>query len=47
MIYKVSEDEITVTFNEMGVDYEQLKEPLTLAKLANEITYKRCKMAIE
>lgn len=46
LIYKVSEKEIVVAFNEFG-DYERLKQPLTLVKLANEITYKRQKMAID
>jgi hypothetical protein len=41
IIYKVNHDEIVVSFNEMH-DFENFKQPLNLALLANEVTYKRC-----
>ncbi len=27
--------------------YEEMKQPIALVILANEVTYKRCKMAID
>jgi hypothetical protein len=46
VVFKVSDEEIVVAFNEMQ-EYEQMKQPICLVILANEITYKRCKMAID
>jgi len=45
-VFKVNEEEIVVAFNEMQ-EYEEMKQPICLVILANEITYKRCKMAID
>ena len=45
-MYKVSEEELTIAFNEMH-DFENMKQPLSAVLLANEITYKRCKMALD
>ena len=38
VVYKVSNDEITIAFNEMH-EFEQFKQPLSAVLLANEITY--------
>lgn len=38
LVYKVSNDEIVVAFNEMH-EFEQFKQPLSLVLLANEVTY--------
>jgi len=46
VVFKVSDEEIVVAFNEMQ-EYEEMKQPICLVILANEITYKRCKMAID
>lgn len=46
IVYKTTGDEITVAFNEMQ-DFEAFKQPLALVVLANEVTYQRCKMAIQ
>jgi hypothetical protein len=37
-VYRTSDEEVTVAFSEMQ-PYEEMKQPLTLALLANEITY--------
>ena len=46
IVYKVANDEVVVAFNE-PVEPDQLKQPLSLVMLANEVTYQRCKMALE
>ncbi|CDW76925.1 dna-binding protein smubp-2 [Stylonychia lemnae] len=46
IVYKVNEDQIVVSFREMH-DFESLRQPLSLVILANEITHKRCKEALE
>ena len=46
IIYKVHHDEIIVSFNEM-YDFENFKQPLNLALLANQVTYKRCQVALD
>ena len=46
IVYKVSDEELTIAFNEMH-DFENMKQPLSAVLLANEITYKRCKMALD
>ena len=45
IVYKVTGQEIIVAFTEMH-EFEEFKQPMSLAKLANEITYQRCKMAM-
>jgi hypothetical protein len=45
-VYKVSNDEIILSYNEMH-EFESLKQPVTGILLANEITYKRCKIALD
>ena len=57
IVYKVNEDQITVSFREMhdfviinlfnNFNQDSLKQPLALVILANEITHKRCKEALE
>lgn len=39
-------DEIVVSYNQMH-EFDTLKQPITVIKLANEITYKRCKIALD
>ena len=46
IIYKVNNDEIVVSFNEMH-DFENFKQPLNLAMLANQVTYQRCNTALQ
>ena len=45
-VYRTTGEDITITFNEMQ-DFESFKQPLALVVLANEVTYQRCKMAIQ
>ena len=46
IVYKVSQEVLTIAFNEMH-DFENMKQPLSAVLLANEVTYKRCKMALD
>lgn len=46
IVYKVHHDEIVVSFNEM-FDFENFKQPLNLCLLANQVTYQRCKGALD
>lgn len=42
IVYKVTNDEIVISFNEMH-DFENFKQPLNIALLANNVTYQRSK----
>jgi len=46
IIYKVTNEEIVVSFNEMH-DFENFRQPLNLALLANQVTYQRSKDALD
>jgi len=46
IVYKVLRDEIIVSYNEMH-DFENFKQPLNMALLANTVTYERCKQALD
>jgi hypothetical protein len=46
IVYKVNNEEIILSYNEMH-EFESLKQPVTGILLANEITYKRCKIALD
>ena len=46
IVYKVSEEELVIAFNEMH-EFESMKQPLSAVLLANEVTFQRCKMALD
>ena len=46
IVYKVNNEEIVIAFNEMH-EFESMKQPLSAVLLANEVTYQRCKMAMQ
>ena len=46
IVHKVTNSEILISFNEMH-DFENFKQPLNIALLANQVTYERCKNALE
>jgi hypothetical protein len=46
IVYRVTQTEIIVAFMVLK-DFEQLKQPVSLVLLQNEITYQRCRKALE
>ena len=46
IVYRTRDNEIIVAYKEM-YDFEDMKQPMSLVLLANEITHKRCKEAID
>jgi hypothetical protein len=45
IVHKVWNDEIHLSYNQM-YEFEALKQPIAAIKLANEVTYSRCKKAL-
>lgn len=46
IVYRTNDNEVIVAYKEM-YDFEGLKQPVSLVMLANEVTHKRCKEAID
>jgi hypothetical protein len=45
-VHKVTNNEIVISFNEMH-DFENFKQPINIAILANQVTYERCKKDLD